>query len=216
VKEAPLQVLQDLISRGGPVFWLLIALSVVGVTLVLERAWFWWSTNGTAGQARMQRMARCLRAGDEAGARALAESDGGIYGRAVLALLSEKVTDASAIAVIEEQRSTLERFMPVLSSMITGAPLLGLVGTVVGLISTFRFMSDKIMTVDPRGVGAGLSEALLNTVAGLAVALLVLFPYNAYRAQIDRTLGRLEMLVAAALQRQKKSEASTSPNEDKK
>jgi biopolymer transport protein ExbB len=51
---------------------------------------------------------------------------------------------------------------------------------------------------DPTAIGGGIAEALLTTVAGLVVALVVLFPYNAFRAQIDRTLGLAEALVAAA------------------
>ncbi len=205
-------VVWDLMHRGGPVLWLLLGLSVVGLTLILERAWFWLSTNSSRRLAAMQQMARHLREGNVAGAKALAEADGGVYGRTVLALLEEKeVSEATGTAIVEAQRGVLERFMPILTSLITGAPLLGLIGTVTGLISTFRFMSDKMMTVDPRGVGLGLSEALLNTVAGLAVALIVLFPYNAYRAQIDRTLGRLEVLVAAAIQRTRTGKPAGSP-----
>ena len=57
---------------------------------------------------------------------------------------------------------------------------------------------------DPRSVGLGLSEALLNTAGGLIVAVITIFPFNAFRVQIDRTLGRVEALFAAAASGQAK------------
>ena len=57
---------------------------------------------------------------------------------------------------------------------------------------------DQSVLTDPRDVGQGIAEALLTTAAGLVVAIIILFPYNAFRAQVDRTLGRIESLAAAA------------------
>lgn len=178
--------------------WVLLTMSVVTVTLVFERAWFWATTNGPTERARVARMERMLRDGDVAGAKVLAQDDRTIYGKVVLALLEEGYSDALATAVIERQRPRFDRYMSTLSTMITAAPLAGLLGTVVGLISTFKLLSDQMVGADPRSVGVGLSEAMLNTAGGLMVAIIAIFPYNFYRTQIDRALGRLESLLAAA------------------
>lgn len=188
----------DLMHKGGPVMWLLLGMSVVSVALIFERTWFWLKTNSSAELARVGRLEQLLRQDDLVSARVLVEEDPSIYGRIIKAILREGYSEAIAMAAVEEQRPRIERYMSLLSTMITAAPLAGLLGTVTGLISTFRLLSDQMTSTDPRSVGIGLSEALLNTAAGLVVAVVAIFPYNAFRVQVDRTLGRIEAILAAA------------------
>lgn len=187
----------ELMSKGGPFLWVLLAMSTVSVSLMLERAWFWLRTNAGTRLSRVARMEQALRKGDRQTASVLADDDHSVYGQVVKALLEEPYSDALAASVVESHRATLDRFMGTLSTIITAAPLVGLLGTVSGLITSFRLLADQVGSTDPRSVGLGLSEALLNTAAGLAVTVVTLFPYNAYRAQIDRTLGRIESVIAA-------------------
>jgi biopolymer transport protein ExbB len=188
----------DLMHRGGWVMWPLLALSALGVALVFERVWFWLATNSPGRVSRMRRAAQLLRQGSREAAMHLAHGDRSVYGRVVQRLIQDGAGEAVATDAIENQRPRLERFMPTLSTIITAAPLLGILGTVTGIISSFQLLSDRAAATDPRNVSHGIAEALLTTAAGLTVAIFVLFPYNGFRAQIDRTLGRLESLVAAA------------------
>jgi biopolymer transport protein ExbB len=187
-----------MMRNGGPMMWVLLAINILSLTILFERFWFWFRTNSAARLDRLSRMVRQLREGDKAGARLLAEDDNSVYGRVVLGLLEGKPTDAAALQAVETQRHALERFMPFLTTVITGAPMVGLIGTVIGLISAFQGLSSQTAATEPRQISANLAQALLNTVAGLVVAVIVLFPYNFFRAQIDRTLGRFEALIAAA------------------
>lgn len=187
-----------LMDRGGVVMWLLLGLSILAMALVIERLWFWVKTNHTRRLIAVEQMSRMLRLGKAESASALARGDGSIYSHVVRMLVDETLTEAVAVDVIQSQRSRLERFMPTLSTIITTAPMLGILGTVFGIISSFQILSDQAAMTDPRDVGQGIAEALLTTAAGLIVAIGVLFPYNVFRAQIDRTLGRIESLVAAA------------------
>lgn len=196
-----------LMQRGRFVMWPLLLLSVVGLTLVFERCWFWLRTNGRGRLAMVHRVTRLLREGQTAAARTLVQDDPSVYGRVTAMLLGQTApaTSASkdaahslAIDAVESQRSRIDRFMPTLSTIITAAPLLGILGTVTGLMQSLSVLSQQTASTDPRSVGTGIAEALITTAAGLTVALVVLFPYNAFRAQIDRTLGRIEMLIAAA------------------
>ena len=141
-----------------------------------------------------------LRHGDAPAAKAIAEVDAGVYGRLVLTLLEDKAPnrDAAIAEAIESVRPRLERFMPTLSTIITAAPMLGILGTVFGIISSFEALSRQQLATDPRQVGQGIAEALLTTGVGLSIAIFILFPYNAFRTQLDRTLGRMESLAAAA------------------
>lgn len=187
-----------LMDRGGVVMWPLLGLSILAMALVVERLWFWVKTNHARRLVAVEQIARMLRLGKSEPARLLAQDDGSVYSHVVRMLLDETLTDAVAVDVVQSQRSRLERFMPTLSTIITTAPMLGILGTVFGIISSFQILSDQSALTDPRDVGQGIAEALLTTAAGLVVAIGVLFPYNVFRAQIDRTLGRIESLVAAA------------------
>ncbi|MEM1028009.1 MAG: MotA/TolQ/ExbB proton channel family protein [Planctomycetota bacterium] len=190
----------DLIERGGVVMWPLLGLSVLAVALLLERGAFFLRTKSPARLGRVQTMAKRLRAGDRPGASQLADADPTVYGDTVRRLLDEKLTEAAGIEALEAQRRRLERFLPILSTIITAAPMLGILGTVLGIISSFEVLGDQSTARDPSLVGRGIAEALITTAAGLVVALITLLPYNLIRAQVDRTLSRLESLVAAAMQ----------------
>ena len=84
--------------------------------------------------------------------------------------------------------------------------MLGILGTVLGIIASFELLSAQNASTDPQSVSQGIAESLLTTAAGLVVAVVTLFPYNALRAQVDRTLSRLESLAAAALHAAKRDE----------
>lgn len=189
----------DLMDRGGPVMWPLLALSFFALTLIFERIVFFIRINHPARLKRVARMTQLIRTGQHGRAKQLADTDNTIYGDVVLLLFREPPSEAAAYDAVASQRQRLERFMPTLSTIITAAPMLGILGTVLGIISSFQILSTSMASGDPRAVSAGIAEALITTAAGLVVAVITLFPYNAFRAQIDRTLTRLESLASAAL-----------------
>ena len=102
--------------------------------------------------------------------------------------------------------------MPTLSTIITAALMLGILGTVTGLIHSFRILAEESGVTDPREVSPAIGEALLTTAVGLGVSIVVLFVYNAFRAQVDRPLSRFEVLAEAA-RRNSRSEKRL-PDED--
>ncbi|MCC6682801.1 MAG: MotA/TolQ/ExbB proton channel family protein [Phycisphaeraceae bacterium] len=191
-----------LMERGGPVMWPLLALSVLSVGLCFERMVFFWRTNRPGRLAIVARMSKLLRAGQRDAARQLAATDPTVHGEVVMRLLEEPadqpVSEAAMVEAVESQRRRLDRYLPTLSTIITAAPMLGILGTVLGIITSFEALSSEATTADPRLVGEGIAQALLTTAAGLVVALITLFPYNLLRAQSHRTLSRLEILAAAA------------------
>lgn len=196
------QNFNDLLDKGGPMIIPLLVLSVIGLTLSFERLWFWLRTNNTAVTTRVGRMAELLRRGDKHGAKVLADRHHSVYDRIVLSLLAEDATEAAAVAAIEQQRPRMERFMASLSTIITAAPMLGILGTVLGLIGAFDTLS-QLGENDPRKLSPDIGKALISTAAGLVVTVVILFPYNAYRAQLERALGRIETLAAAVVDPEK-------------
>lgn len=186
-------------ERGGPVMWPLLALSVVTVALIIERA-IYWSLTHRPGRSRWVALcAERLRAGDSAGALVLARADPTVYGRLVRSLAERPAHAALAVELTEEHRPGLDRFGAWLSTAITAAPLLGILGTVTGIIKSFELLGQTSGVSDIDSVAAGIAEALITTAFGLIIALLALFPYMMHRAHVDRAIGAIERLCAARL-----------------
>ena len=186
-------------DRGGPVMWLLLAVSVLSLTLILERGWFYLRTNGGGRFRRVAEVSKAMRLGDRAVAQAFAAKDRSVYGDAVARLLDEPPSEAGAVEVVEQQRARLDRFLPMLSTIITAAPMLGILGTVVGIVRAFERLSGGREALDLNMLSGDIGEALITTAAGLVVALVTLFPYNHFRGQVERSLSRLESLAASGL-----------------
>lgn len=189
--------LSSLFTRGGYVMIPLLIMSVVTVTLVVERSIFWININGKTTLSRLSRLNHALRTGDGAIVRGLVADDFTPFGRVACRLVEEGANDAVALEAVEDQRGRLERFMMTLSTIITAAPLLGILGTVLGIIQSFELLGGRSTLTDPTAVAGGIAAALLTTAFGLVIALVTLFPYMSFRGQVSRAIGRLEALVAA-------------------
>lgn len=194
-----------LIDRGGYVMVPLLALSVVSLALIFERAIFWAMLHRPGRLGALAELTALLRRGDEKAVRRLIERDRSPYADVAKHLLDEGATDAVAVDAVQRHRPRLERFMVSLSTIITAAPLLGILGTVIGIIQSFKLLGEQMTLSDPKDVAAGIAAALLTTALGLTVALFTLFPYMIFRGQVDLAIGRLETVIAAAQQGQKEA-----------
>lgn len=83
------------------------------------------------------------------------------------------------------------RGLTVLDTVITLAPLLGILGTVSGIISSFELLGEMGIQ-DPKAVTSGIAQALLTTAAGLTIAIITLIPYNAFVRKTEKLTAQLE------------------------
>jgi biopolymer transport protein ExbB len=190
----------SIIERGGWVMWPLMAVSVISVAVSIERFWYWSSLHGSRETARFRKLLRAFRAGDRSRAEETIRSPGTVYDRLAKRMLDDGPDDAIAVEAIEDLRGQTERFLNILSSIITASPMLGILGTVTGIIQSFELLGGTRTLVDPRDVSAGIAEALITTAAGLVIALGTLFPYMIFKSQAERSIGRFESIVSAAKQ----------------
>ena len=199
------QTVLDLIQQGGWVMYPLGALSVVSLGLTIERTLFWVTTH-RAGRARtVGRITNELRRRDLSAAASIAGKDRSIYGRFASELIDEArsqksgpgLHDSFALERAEARRPAIERWSTVHSTIITAAPMLGILGTVTGIIRSFNLLSADEIVTDPAAVAGGIAEALFTTAVGLIVALITLFPHAVFRSQADRALTRLEVIAAS-------------------
>jgi biopolymer transport protein ExbB len=191
-----------LIERGGWVMLPLLFLSIVSLTLIVERIWFWATLHRPARIRWLRRLGHALRISDRDAVTRLVDRDQSPYSQVGRSLLEQGASDAVAVEAVEVQRPKFDRFMVSLSTIITAAPLLGILGTVIGIIRSFRLLGEPSEggLADPSTVSHGIAEALLTTALGLIVALVTLFPYMIFRAQAERAIGRVESIIAAAQQ----------------
>lgn len=189
---------------GGPVMWPLLGLSILSLALIFERAVFWFRTERPGRGRWLARLTDRLRAGDASGARAIIAPDTSLYASFASSLLERGGNEHAAVELVEESRRVFERFAATLSTIITAAPLLGLLGTVTGIINSLQFLGARAanggaQAADPTAVATGLAEALITTAFGLIIAIATVFPYTWFRACADRCLGRLESMIAAVM-----------------
>lgn len=203
----------DILRIGGWVMYPLLVLGVISLTMATERTIFWTRMRLGVG-GRWPAILRKLREGQLEAAEALAERDRTAYGWFVRGVVERMrsnrgFTEADLIELIDGVRRPIERYGVAMSAIITASPMLGILGTVTGIIQSFGLLTASQRTADPTLVAGGIAEALYTTAFGLIVALMTLFPYMVFRAAADRAFTRLESVatLAAASVDESRSEA---------
>jgi biopolymer transport protein ExbB len=183
------------VARTPPyVLCVLILCSVFTVTLLIERFMYYRSAAGSAEEL----IAKIKQTRTLEDALALTDHAPGVAGRVVRVAIQaaqdgykpEQVESLAESAATKELIS-LEKFLPQIDSMVTLCPLLGLLGTTVGMIKSFSIVAAIGMS-DPTKLAGGISEALVNTAAGLAVAIPALFAYNYFSGKKEAIVMDLE------------------------
>ncbi len=98
---------------------------------------------------------------------------------------------------LEVAERRLTRGLVLLDTVITAAPLLGILGTVLGVIQCFELLSEHAQR-DPLAISGGVAEALITTATGLTIAVSVLLPYNYLRARTRERLAEIEAVLRQA------------------
>ena len=200
-------------ERGGLVMWPLLGLSVITLAITIERTAFWFRVHGRTGRTSYRALTSAMHNGDWTTASRIMKERNSPYNELASAILESPGDDALAISASEETRPAFERGMVILSAIVTAAPMLGILGTVVGIIQSFELLGGDASINDPRQVSGGIAEALISTACGLVVALLALFPYMIFQGQQDRGIGRMEALIASALHGFATTLSATPPSE---
>jgi biopolymer transport protein ExbB len=169
----------EFIRLGGPSIWALALLSVLTLALILWKVWRLVLCGAWSGGSRSERALNLWQSGAEAEAIDLLTGRKGVRAKLVrTAMLSmKKGPDAETDAREETERvarlllSDLRSGLRPLELVATIAPLLGLLGTVLGMISAFQALQEAGSRADPAMLAGGIWEALLTTAAGMAVAI---------------------------------------------
>ncbi len=171
---------------GGPVMYPLLLCSLIVTTVIIERSIFWVKIEIHRNRALVDEVMELCRCGDW---EAVRKKTHGCRDYVVRILISgilhrdfSMLKAMEAAAADEVQR--MRRFMGVLDTMITVAPLLGIFGTVLGIITSFEMLGAAGIQ-NPQAVTNGVAQALITTAAGLGIAIFSVFPYNYFNARVE-------------------------------
>ena len=175
------------VFRSEWVLWLLLGLSLLSVAVMVER-WFFYRRRKIDFEAVKDEFAKNLDKGDfDAAAKVLAKYDS-LETNVTLAGLRgyekgpESVEDLIAGA-LSRGKSEYERRLSILATLASNSPFIGLFGTVLGIIRSFKEMSKDIVNAST-GVMAGIAEALVATAVGLLVAIPAVVAYNVFKGMV--------------------------------
>lgn len=182
--------LLSILVKGGPVMIPLLACSVISLAVVLERWWFWWRAGGADAADRALELARTAKYDD---AVEVTARSGSLVARVLAAGIERRESSATLAmeAAAAEELVGARRYLAVLDTIITLSPLLGLLGTVTGMIGAFGVMASSGIN-QPHAITGGVAEALIATATGLAVAIATLVPYNYFTTRVERALNQIE------------------------
>lgn len=183
----------EIFLSGGPVMYPLLLCSVIALTVIIERTFFWIGVGMRRNEALVDNVLESCRKGDWEAVRAKASGSKNYVVRVLVSGILHR--DYSMVKAMEsaaaEEISRMQRFMGVLDTMITVAPLLGIFGTVLGIIESFD-MLGSVGIEAPQAVTGGIAQALITTASGLGIAIVCVFPFNYFNSRIERAAKYIE------------------------
>ncbi|HUK81538.1 MAG TPA: MotA/TolQ/ExbB proton channel family protein [Verrucomicrobiae bacterium] len=178
--------------KGGPIMWPILVCAVVAIAVVGERAFWWWHESHLRDHDTLMKIMDALHRGDLKGAASLGKGSQDPVIQMVDHGLNDHETSlqvamqAAAGAVLRRAG----RFLPVMDTLVTLAPLLGLLGTVTGIMRSFTSIGSAELAVGK--VTGGIGEALIATACGLGIAILSLIPLNYFGGKVAELQYELE------------------------
>lgn len=194
------------------VLYLLLSLSVISIGVMIERSIFYWRRTHDIDAIR-EALSKALDKGDFQAAAAGLQKHDSLETNVVLVGLKafekgpESVEDLIAGALARE-KSRYESRLGFLATLASNAPYIGLFGTVLGIIRSFRDLASN-MAEASSAVMAGIAEALVATAAGLLVAIPAVVAYNAFRGRVKKSVTNCQMLARIVLSQLKSIETDS-------
>jgi len=186
----------DIAIKGGWVMIPIILLSFIAVYIFFER-WFAIKKAQKIDQNFMNRIRDYIVDGKIDAAKTLCQSTDNPVARMIekgISRIGRPLNDVNAaienVGKLEVYK--LEKGLPTLASVAGGAPMIGFLGTVIGMVQAFHQMSTAGNNINVGQLSGGIYTALITTVAGLIVGIIAFFAYNALVARVDKVINNME------------------------
>lgn len=205
------QTPMELFANGGIIMWPILIVSFLGFTVAIERSLFIWREASSREPEVVEKMLEHVEALDIKSAIALGKQSKDYIARILTYALSHR-EQSLANAFMRASNQELQRFQQgaaVLDTVITAAPMLGLLGTVTGMMRTFGEMTGDLAS-SMGGITGGVAEALIATACGLFIAIMSLMPFNILNARAEQAKHEISDALNALELILKKTETHTS------
>lgn len=197
-------------EAGGPVMWPILLAALVAVAVVGERTFWWFRESRRRNPATLEKIFGLIEEGDFKRASELSKDSADPVIRMVWHGMNHhhsSLEGALQVAAGAELQKA-GRFLGVMDTLVTLAPLLGLLGTVSGIFSTFIALGTESVEGAMGSITGGIGEALIATMCGLGIAIFALVPFNYFTRRVARlhfdlesAATNVEVMVAAAKRR---------------
>lgn len=190
----------DLFRSGGPLMYVILLLAILGLAVVFDRLFYFMSKENTSIEDIRVELVKAIKDDKIKEAIELCGTNKSSSAKVLKGILKEVYYDDTAeIALLEEKAREialeelpkLEKNMWLLSMAAQLSPLVGLLGTVTGMILAFNVISQS-GTGDPKALASGIAQALITTAGGLIVAVPAVFAYNYLNRRIDIVINSIE------------------------
>jgi len=184
-------VIVEMFEDGGPIMWPILIVALMLVAVIVERSVFWFGLGRRRSPAALEQVLAAMDNHDFVTAVQRAEGSGDPVVRMIhqgLTHVHGSLAGALQVAAGIELRKA-GRFMVVIDTCITLAPLFGLLGTVVGIMGSFKKVTGDLAV---EAVSTGIGEALIATAAGLGIAIAGVFFLNLFNEFLARLQFDLE------------------------
>jgi len=183
----------DIFMKGGPVMYPLLACSVIVLTVIIERIFFWIGVDMRRDKPLVDEVLELCREGDWESVRIKTKASKDYIIKILITGILHR--DFSMLKAMEsaaaEQIKRMRKYMGIIDTMITVAPLLGIFGTVIGIILSFEALGSAGIE-HPQVVTEGIAQALITTATGLGIAILSVFPYNYFNSRVEQSALAIE------------------------
>lgn len=191
----------DFVIQGGPVLWIIMALSVVACTIIIERLLYLRRISVDESKLFI-RVREALKNGHFNEAMAICDQNLSPFSTLLkIGIENRKMPETFQREILKDaaalEAPRLERGISTLGTISNIAPLLGLLGTVTGTMKAFGVLGKFGAVSDPAALATGVAEALITTVGGIVVAVPVVIFYNYFVSRINVILTQLENQVNA-------------------
>jgi biopolymer transport protein ExbB len=179
-------------TRGGPIMWPLLFASILALGTALERIVFLLTVRRRRDEHALQQMLDAVESGDVDAALRIGKGSRYFVCDALTYALEHRERSISN-ALVLAQSLEIKRFtrgIPILDTVITLAPLLGLLGTVTGMMNSFSLIGGDLGA--PSAITGGIAEALIATAFGLGIAITSLVPFNYLNSKVDEARHDLD------------------------
>ena len=196
---------QDALSVGGPALWVIFGISIVLVTVGLWKFWHLIELGAWNRKQADETLRLWLEEKVEPIDTSLQNIRAKVLGQTILAISEKNYSDEmvreECMRLANKELYEARRGLRIIDLIVTIAPLVGLLGTVLGMIEAFQALQDSGAQADPSALAGGIWEALLTTAAGMGIAIPASILLSWYDSVVSNIQADIENLATQAILR---------------